>query len=136
MEVVEGIEERWDRGHLAESDKAWDAIHRCLSNGTLDPAGGSPPLNRCVLGGEWLHEGDDYIVCFVSRAEVKEVSTALDPVSESWFRDRYFALDPGDYGGEVGEQDYKYTWDWFQSVRQLFKSAAIEGRSVVFTADQ
>lgn len=31
----------------AEEDavQAWDALHRCLSDGTLDVTGGEPPLN-------------------------------------------------------------------------------------------
>jgi hypothetical protein len=33
--VVAAIEERWDERFLAETDKAWDAIHRCLTDGTL-----------------------------------------------------------------------------------------------------
>ena len=136
MEVVEEIEQRWDGPHLAQSDKAWDAIHRCLSDGTLDDEGGSPPLNRCVLGGKHLHEGDDYIVCYVTSSQVKEVAAALAGISETWFRDRYFALDPDNYEGEIGEEDFGYTWEWFQSVRRLFGVAAGEGRSVLFTADQ
>lgn len=33
--VQEKIEEKWDESHLYETDKAWDAIHRCLSDGSL-----------------------------------------------------------------------------------------------------
>ncbi|GMR23537.1 MAG: hypothetical protein BMS9Abin37_1977 [Acidobacteriota bacterium] len=32
MEVVEDIEELWDKENLAECDKAWDAMHRCLTD--------------------------------------------------------------------------------------------------------
>jgi hypothetical protein len=35
QEVLEEIEERWDRRWLQETDKAWDAIHRCLTDGYL-----------------------------------------------------------------------------------------------------
>jgi hypothetical protein len=35
MEIVEEIEERWDRDWLFQTDKAWDEIHRCLNDGTL-----------------------------------------------------------------------------------------------------
>jgi len=41
--VQEEIEEKWERDHLFETDKAWDALHRCLSDGTLDLLGGKPP---------------------------------------------------------------------------------------------
>ena len=36
MAVIEEIEDRWDRDWLVETDKAWDAIHRCLTGGTLE----------------------------------------------------------------------------------------------------
>jgi hypothetical protein len=41
MAQIEAIEEAWDLDHLAESDKAWDAIHRCLTDGQLDAGGGT-----------------------------------------------------------------------------------------------
>ena len=33
--VQEEIEEPWDEEWLLEMDKAWDAIHRCLTDGRL-----------------------------------------------------------------------------------------------------
>jgi hypothetical protein len=36
-ELLEEIEEFWDDDALkVDTDKAWDAIHRCLTDGTLD----------------------------------------------------------------------------------------------------
>jgi Domain of unknown function (DUF1877) len=35
MSVIEMIEEEWNDKYLAECDKAWDAIHRCLTDGNL-----------------------------------------------------------------------------------------------------
>jgi hypothetical protein len=37
--IQDDIEERWDEDWLYQSDKAWDANHRCLSDGTLDLTG-------------------------------------------------------------------------------------------------
>ncbi len=34
------------------------------------------------------------------------------------------------------EEDFGYTWEWFQGVRDLYQRAATEGRFVLFTADQ
>jgi Domain of unknown function (DUF1877) len=34
--LVAVIERRWEERFLAQTDKAWDAIHRCLTDGTLD----------------------------------------------------------------------------------------------------
>src|SRR5690349_17131207 len=70
MGVVEEIEEAWETPFVAETDKAWDAIHRALTDGSLDNGGGEAPLNRAILGGTHLHQGDDYIVALVPSAEV------------------------------------------------------------------
>lgn len=67
--VQDEIDERWDEDWLFQSDKAWDAIHRCLTDGTLGPDGGSYPLKLAVLSGRQLHEGEGYIVSLVKPAE-------------------------------------------------------------------
>ena len=66
MAVVEEIEERWDENWLYETDKAWDAIHRCLTDGQLEYENGEYPLNHCILGGTQLYAGDDYIISLKS----------------------------------------------------------------------
>ena len=136
MAIVDEIESRWEKDHLAQSDKAWDAMHRCLSDGTLNPAGGAPPLHLAVLGGTSLYEGDDYIACLLSPSQVQEVSRALTPLTEAWFRARYFKLDTDDYGMDLSEEDFQYTWESLQCVRSFFEKAARDGRASLFTADQ
>ncbi len=49
--VQDEIEERWDEAWLVQLDKAWDAIHHCLSDGTLNLNAGSRPRSLAVLGG-------------------------------------------------------------------------------------
>ena len=134
--VVEQIEERWDEAWLVQTDKAWDAMHRCLSNGTLFCDEGEYPLNRTVLGGKHLYDGEDYVVSYVEPKEVKDVAAALAGVTEAEFRKRYDAIDPDEYDGPHGDEDFKFTWGAFVDVRALFKKAADAGRSVVFTVDQ
>jgi len=72
MSLVEVIEGNWDKDWLAESDKAWDAIHRCLTDGKLEY--GETPAHACVLGPLSLHEGDGYLVCPCPAADVKAVA--------------------------------------------------------------
>ena len=48
MAMIEEIEDPWDREWLVETDKAWDAIHRCLTGGTLEY--GPSPLHKCGRG--------------------------------------------------------------------------------------
>jgi hypothetical protein len=136
LDLVEEIEEAWDEDNLAESDKAWDAMHRCLTDGRLEYGSGAYPLNHCVLAPRQLHEGDDYIVCLVLPKEVKDVVVALEAVSPEWFDGQYASVLPKDYALEYGSEDREYTWEYFESVRELFRKAGARGRAVVFTVDQ
>lgn len=134
MALIEEIEEVCDADHFAESDKAWDAIHRCLTNGELLYDNGDYPLNRCICGGR-LHAGEAYTVSYVSPHEVVDCAAALAAITEEWFRDRYANVLPKNYAPEYGRDDLEYTWSWFQNVRKLFARAAREGRAVIFTVD-
>lgn len=121
---------------FAESDKAWDAIHRILADGELTSVGGEYPLNHTVLGGEPLYFGDDYIMILKNPNQVKEVAKELVEIDFGWFSERYRSIDSEDYGFPLDDEDLSYTWEWFQGVRDLYVTAALLERSVLFTADQ
>ena len=106
MALVEEIEEAWDRANLMETDKAWDAIHRCLTDGSLLYEGGEYPLNLCVCGGRQLHRGRGFTVSFVTAAQVKDLRPALDRITKRGMRSRYDMIDPAEYDGELGEEDF------------------------------
>ena len=133
--IQEDIESRWDTDWLAETDKAWDAIHRCLTDGRL-AFDSSTPQHMCILGGRQLYEGDDYIVSFLTPEQVKQVATAIGNIDEAWMRDRYIAIPASDYGSALSEDDCGYTWSWFEGVQALYKKAAASGRAMMFTVDQ
>jgi hypothetical protein len=136
QEVVEETYFEEHRQFVGESDKAWDAMHRALSDGKLSWDGGTYPLNHVVLAGELLYTGDDYIMSLKTPEQVRDVAAALASIDEPQFRSRYFAIDAADYGLDLSEEDFDYTWEWFQNVRDLFGRAAAEQRYVLFTADQ
>ncbi|MEV8093087.1 DUF1877 family protein [Kitasatospora sp. NPDC085879] len=136
LAVVEEIEEAWDRDHLAETDKAWDALHRCLADGTLTYEGGDYPLSHAVLGGLPLHEGDAYVAVLTTPEEVADIAAALAGLDEAWLRERFFALDPEDYDGARDEDDFAYTRYWFGELCAFYARAAADGRAAVFTVDQ
>jgi Domain of unknown function (DUF1877) len=121
---------------VAESDKAWDAMHRALADGKLSWDGGSYPLNHAVLAGELLYTNTDYIMSLKDPKQVRDIAAALGSIDEQEFRRRYFEIDATDYGFDLTEEDFGYTWEWFQNVRDLYKKAAAEGRYVLFSADQ
>ncbi|UBF23852.1 YfbM family protein [Kovacikia minuta CCNUW1] len=134
MSVIEEVEEEWNEEYLAQSDKAWNAIHRCLTDGSLLYESGQYPLNHCICGGRQLYNGEDYTVSFVSAVQVKDVVAALSQINQHWMQERYFTLPQNDYG-ILCNDDFQYIWKWFQEVRQLYKKASIKGRAVIFTVD-
>src|SRR5215471_20771347 len=119
-------------------DKAWDAIHRCLTSdatrGSLDPSAGSYPLNRCVLGGLSLYDDDDYVVTLIDPETVVEVAAAVEKVSETWMEAAYhkYCRKLHNYGVE----DCGYTIACFDDLKFFLKRAAQANRAVVFCADQ
>ena len=132
-DLLEEIEEAGAEDRLeADSDKAWDAIHRCLADGTLQPDGGAYPLSHAVLGGRHLH--GQYYVVHLDAAQVRDVAEALGRVVRAWLRKRYDAIDAADYDGTLGDEDFEYTWTNFVDVHEFYVRAAAAGRAVVFTA--
>jgi len=137
--LTEEIEEQLLEGSknfAAESDKSWDAMHRVLADGELTWEGGEYPLNHTVLAGELLYTDDDYIMSLKTPTQVKDIDKALDAITEHEFKQKYFSIDPKSYGLELTNEDFEYTWDWFQNVRQFYSRAAADSRYVLFTADQ
>ncbi len=122
--------------YAAESDKAWDAMHRVLADGLLTWDGGNYPLNHAVLAGELLYTSSGYIMSLKTPTQVVEIAAALDLLSETDFRAKYYSIPANDYCDELSEKDLAYTWHWFQNVRKLFRIAANQNRHVLFTADQ
>lgn len=132
-EHLEEIEESWNDDELkVDSDKAWDAVHRCLTDGTLDPDGGEYPLSHAVLGGRHLH--DEYYVVYITAAQARDVAGALQAVDRTWLCRRFDAVDDPDYRGAHDDADFDYTWDGFVDVRAFYQRAAAVGRGVIFTA--
>jgi hypothetical protein len=129
--LLEEIEEDDGDELRVDTDMAWDAIHRCLSDGTLDPDGGTPPLSLAVLGGRHMH--DDYYVVHVTAAQARDVAAALRGIDKKELRRRYDAIAP-DYGHGLDDEDFAYTWTNFVDMRDFFGRAATAGRPVIFTA--
>ena len=134
LEIVEEIEEGAHELHC-DSDKAWDALHRCLTDGKLEYTGGGYPLRAAVLGGRQLVEEAEYTVSYVSAEQVRDVAEALSVIEEHWLRGRYDTLRDTDYAGPVDEDDFEYTWEFLEDVREFFAMAAEAGRAVIFTVD-
>jgi hypothetical protein len=101
VEVVEEIEEAWDKEHLYETDKAWDAIYRLVGDGKVD---------LCALGGEILNTEESYFVVLMDLEDVRKAITIVGGVTESALHEKYLALDFPGYPGK-SEEDWRYTWE-------------------------
>jgi hypothetical protein len=134
LAFVEDVEGAWDKEWLQETDKAWDAIHRCLTDGKLEF--GDTPYHKCILGSDNLYEGDDYIISFLSPEEVKEVAAVIEDIGPDELRRRYDAIDTKTYQGTLSDDDFEYAWSWFRHVREFFQKSASANRSMIFTVDQ
>lgn len=137
--LQEDIEERYlmrPRIYVAESDKAWDAIHRAFTKGYLSWGGGEYPLNHVVLGGESLYAGSDYIMSLKTPEQVAEISGVIDSLSEDDFKRRFKSIPQEYYIGSLDDEGFSYTWHWFQAVCELYRRATREERHVLFTVAQ
>jgi hypothetical protein len=135
--ITETLEEKYldsDKWSF-QLDKAWDALHRSLTDGRLLYASGPFPLAYAVLGGRSLDAGDDYTACLVEPPHVAQTAVALAGVTREWLYARYFALDPKAYGSPLTDEDFEYTWSSFQGLPEFFARAAKAKRAVLFTTD-
>jgi hypothetical protein len=117
-------------------DKAWDGIHRCLTEGRLGGEDGSYPLNAVVLGGLPLYQGEDYVVSYNTPTEVREVAGALAALDLEPFLARYWALDPEDYGLPIDRDGLDYLTYYLRDITAFYQRAAHSGWASVFVADQ
>ena len=136
--LQEVIEDAWDEEHLLEVDKAWDAIHRCLTDGSLKFEPSPDPLPKLFLGGKQLiSDSDIYIINFIDHSELAGISAALKNATQEWMHSRYEKLKGTDYPQEmISEQDWRYTWEWFSAIPDFISRAEKDNRRVIFTVDQ
>ena len=108
--VIEGTYFNEHPDLKAESDKAWDAMHRALADGELTWDGGNYPLNHVVLAGELLYTDSDYIMSLKTPQQVRDIAASLSAITEAEFRHRYFSISPKSYSTPLSEEDVQYTW--------------------------
>ena len=136
--VIEVIKEldMTDASDECDVDKAWDGIHRCLTEGKLGSEDGTYPLNAVVLGGLPLHQGENYVVSYNTVAEVREVAAALATLDLAPFLAKYWALDPDDYGAAIDQDGLDYLTYYLREITAFYQRAAQAGWASVFVADQ
>jgi len=149
----EEIEEKfWDDfpEYVCELDKSWDAMHRMLTDGNLDFENTFQPLCNVIFGGEFVYgltrqpsgeviisegEEDEYMI-LKTPEQVAEVAEELPKRTKEECRKCYDRIDPEDYGMQLDEEDFEYTWYYLQDSLNFWKKAAEEKRYVLFTVDR
>ena len=121
---------------VLETGASWNAIHRCLTEGTLEPGAGEFPLNHAILGGRRLHQGTDYEAIMVRPDIVPHIAEMLHHVKRETIHEAYHKIDPADYGQQLTITDFDRIWNSLQQIRQLYEDAASERCAVLFTVER
>ncbi|MDX1945105.1 MAG: DUF1877 family protein [Pirellulaceae bacterium] len=134
LDELRGAPDMKKSGRLLELGTAWDGIHRCLTDGTLDPTAGDFPLNHAVLGGKQLHQGADYTAVLIRPDMTRFIADALEELDEDEVRKRFFALDRNTYQQPIGEKEFMEIWLALKNLQVFFAAAAESLEAVIFTA--
>ncbi|MGV3661972.1 MAG: DUF1877 family protein [Prosthecobacter sp.] len=97
-------------------DKSWDAIHRCLTNGQMQPDV-TNPRGMCILGAQEIEPSDEWIVGLCFPENVQSVHEAIGNLGREWLSERYWNLPKEEYGVYMSEEDFEHTWDYFQAAK-------------------
>ena len=150
--LIEVIEETCDEEFYLDTDKAWDAIHRCLvkwppntpwfypvNNGeawAMPEDHGEYPLKLAVLGGKRMISDEHlYFMRLIEPRSVPDIAEALEPFDKDELHRLYFKHVEGAWP-DFGEDDFEYTWPYFEDMRAFFRRMAGTGRAILFAADQ
>ena len=121
-------------GRILDIGVAWDPLHRCLTEGELDPAGGDFPLNHAILGGKQLHHAGDYTAVLIRPDVTRFIADALEEVGEDDLRTKFFGLKPESYQQPITEKAFMEAWLALQNLQVFFAAASENREAVVFTA--
>ena len=120
-------------------DNAWHAIQFAL-NGTAFGGDEDNIFSRLVLSGNKLREedGDEFSAMLIDPGDVRDLSAALNALSEEDFRERFHVEDMLEneiypVTEDDDEEDFfEYVWDYVSEMKEFFEEAAGEGQAVVF----
>jgi hypothetical protein len=119
-------------GRVLELGNLWDPLHRCLTEGELDPNSGDVPLNLAILGGRQLHQGNEWAAAMVRPDMTTFVAEALGDVKEEEFRQKFFALNPASYCRTIDEKHFMEVWVALRQVTAFYEASSENLEAVVF----
>ncbi len=132
QDYVDELEEAGDERWTYDSDKAWDAIHRCLGNGESTIPQRRSTAIKAVLGGEDLSDDEGNYSYLVAARLTPDVAAALSKLTRAALRKRHLSLAATDYDQTPDAADFEYVWDSFVGLRRFFGRAARAKRAVLF----
>jgi Domain of unknown function (DUF1877) len=135
LDLTTPLVDSFPDGDCCGGEKIWVELHRCLSDGTCNPDGGSPPLNRPFLGGRLLVRSGS-IVNFVSITQVREVAAVLAGLDHGWIRTRFAELFGAEYDGPVPEEELEPVVELFSELGDFYRRASVAGKAVMFVSDE
>lgn len=154
-EFVSDVEDSIDEKYWCDTDKAWDAIHRCLGEfppeadyftevpqhwGTWDSPSkyGSEPLRLAVLGGRKIYSDEkEYFIRLIEPSQVGAVAEAMKAIDDAEIRRRYLKFCNDAWGGAYRDsEDIDYTAEYFGFLKEFFAEIAKTDMAIIFTADQ
>jgi hypothetical protein len=121
---------------VLETGTSWNGIHRCLTEGTLDPTAGEFPLNHAILGGKRLYQGTDFEAIMIRPDIVMYIAEGLHHLKREAIHANYQKIDAADYGQPLSISDFDRIWNSIQQIRQLYEDAARELCAVLFTVEK
>jgi len=134
LDELKAMPEMKKSGRLLDVGTWWDPIHRCLTEGELDPNGGDFPLNTAVLGGKQLLKGSDFTAVLIRPDMTRFIADALAELEEDDLRKKFFALKGGSYQEPIDEKHFMELWLRLLDLKVFFDAAAENLEAVVFLA--
>lgn len=123
--------------HILSIDQSWDAIVRCLGNGSLRIKRNRPTV--CVVYGDNIAflPVPNVALGSLDINRVAELSSALDRICQREFEEKYWMLkrtflgiDVSSYCGPITREDLEFTLEHFLSLVAFFRRSAEQGRAI------
>jgi hypothetical protein len=138
--MQEDIEQAWDGDNLHETDKAWYAIHRCLTGPQaynwpdVDDEAGTYPLNVCFFGGRSLYDKAESAINLIEPGPLHDLVKALRPLDRDWFNKAFAEHCQGCWPGDDHEAR-EYYWEHFEALKEFLARYDGTGRSLIFSVN-
>ncbi|MCH7727503.1 MAG: DUF1877 family protein [Planctomycetes bacterium] len=124
-------EDNRQEGLVLVADDVWMTLHRCLTDGTLDPTAGEFPLNHCFLGGRQLSRASGFSVTLVRPDMTRHVADAISQLADDDLRARY----DQHFGQTAGANDLEDAIPALRKLGEFFNTASSLHHAVVFAAE-